>query len=408
MFVNKKIAIAVTGGIAAYKTCEVIRDLKKSGAEVRVALTESARQFVTELTFAALSENPVLTSLFDSHQAGTIAHVDLARWCDAFVVCPATANLIGKVAGGLADDLVSTSIMASASPVIFCPAMNSRMWTNPLVQKNVLRLREVGYHFIEPEWGTLATASEGEGWGRLAAKGRIIRQIKHVLLGSRELAGKRVLVTAGPTRESIDPVRYLTNYSSGKMGFALAEAAVQRGAEVTLIAGPNDLQAPERIRYVAVTTSEEMRAAINREYANTDILIMAAAVSDYTPKTPLPHKLRKSSDKFVLELEKTTDILLELGKKKQSRIHLGFALETDNGVANATKKLHAKNLDLIVLNNPLAPGAGFKADTNLVTIIANDGSVVELPKMAKLDIARILLEKVCEMMRNKHRQAAAV
>ncbi|NIR48693.1 bifunctional phosphopantothenoylcysteine decarboxylase/phosphopantothenate--cysteine ligase CoaBC [candidate division KSB1 bacterium] len=404
----KKIAVGVTGGIAAYKTCEIIRDVKKLGAEVRVSMTESAKNFVTELTFTSLSENPVICSLFDGHETRGISHIDLARWCDLFLVCPATANIIGKVAAGLADDFLSTTIMATESPVVFCPAMNSSMWTNPLVQENVLKLKRQGYRFVEPDWGTLATTAEGEGWGRLASVKRILHNIKYTLLGTSELENKRVLVTAGPTRESMDPVRFISNHSSGKMGFALAEAAKLRSAAVTLIAGPNHLDVPDGVKYQRITSVEDLKDAIYEEYDQTHILIMAAAVSDYRPKTRLSHKLKKSSHEHRLDLERTTDILAELGKKKEGRIHVGFALETENGVAEATKKLHAKNLDMVVLNNPLEPGAAFDADTNIVTIISTDREPENLPKLTKDAVAGVILDRICERVKHNYQKAAAV
>jgi len=405
---SKKIAVAVTGGIAAYKTCEVIRELKKAGAEVRVTMTESAKHFVTDLTFASLSEHPVVSSLFEENELAGIAHIDLARWCDVLLVCPATANVIGRVANGLADDIVSTTIMATKARVVFCPAMNSVMWENAIVQANVDRLRKSSYEFVEPEWGALATSSEGKGWGRLASTARIMQKMKQVLLGSSELQGHKVLVTAGATREPLDPVRFLTNYSSGKMGFALAEAAKLRGADVVLIAGSNHLQPLEGVKYLEVTTVDEMKNAIFREYKNTDVLLMAAAVSDYRPKQRAHRKIKKGEAEQTLALEKTVDILAELGKEKGNCVHVGFALETDNGLNNATQKLHTKNLDLIVLNDPLEPGAGFAGDTNVVTFLSADGAIEKLPQLPKFTIANLILERVIKFKQLKNKQAAAV
>lgn len=408
MFTQKKIAVGVTGGIAAYKTCDLIRELKKAGAEVQVAMTESASRFVAALTFASLSEKPVLTSLFGPQTQASIGHIELARWCDVMMVCPATANFLGKVANGLADDVVSTTIMACDKPVVFCPAMNSSMYAKPVIEENMQRLRKMGYEFVEPEWGALATRSEGEGWGRLASTQRMIQKLRVLLFGSNELHGKKVLVTAGPTTEPLDPVRYLTNYSSGKMGFALAEAALLRGAEVALIAGPNHLDCPDGVKLISVATADEMKDAVETEYPECDVFVMAAAVSDYKPKRLHSHKLKKKSEPFLLELARTPDILGERGATKNRRIHIGFALETENSVANATKKLHNKNLDFIVLNNPLIPGAGFKTDTNLVTILENDGSEQKLPKMLKRDLAVFIIDKVCDLVKKRHNQAAAV
>ena len=407
MTLDKNIAVAVTGGIAAYKTCELVRELRRAGARVRVAMTEAAQRFVSALTFAALSEHPVQTSLFQGNEEAGIGHIELARWCDVLVICPATADVLGKVANGLADDLISTTVMACQKPVIFCPAMNSAMWANPIVQQNVTRLREHGYRFVEPEWGALATTSEGEGWGRLAALERIVAAVRYSLDGTRELEGKKVVVTAGPTVEPIDPVRVLSNRSSGKMGYALAEAARLRGAEVTLVSGPTTLTPPEDVRVVPVQTVAEMQQAVEAAYADCDILIMAAAVSDYRPRKALPRKLKKSQKTFALELEKTPDILLELGRKKGGRIHVGFALETDRHEANAMRKLHSKNLDLVVLNDPLQPGAGFAVDTNVVTLISADGARETLPRMSKAEVADAILNRVCALLKGKTRQVAA-
>ncbi len=396
IFAEKKIAIGVTGGIAAYKTCDLIRELKRLGAEVRVAMTAAARKFVSELTFATLSENPVVCSLFEDNEATGIVHIELARWCDVLLISPATANVIGKTASGLADEVLSTLIVATKAPVIFCPAMNSTMWANPIVQENIAKLTKHGFGFVEPEWGELASKSEGEGMGRLAGSQRIIQKLKYTLLATGELKGKKVLVTAGATREPIDAVRFITNYSSGKMGFALAEAAKLKGAEVVIVAGANQLEKIEGIKYIEVNTVEEMKDAVNKEYKNSDILFMAAAVSDFKPKQVLTHKLKKTSHEYLLELQTTSDILAELGAKKDECIHVGFALETENGTTNATKKLRSKNLDLIVLNSPLEAGAAFAVDTNKVTIISKDGETEELPLLPKTTVANILIEKLCE------------
>lgn len=402
----KKIAIGITGGIAAYKSCELIRELKKAGAVVRVAMTGSAQNFVTELTLATLSENPVLDSLFEGNEKLGTVHIDLARWCDVFVICPATANTISKAAVGFADDIISTSILATTSKVIFCPAMNSVMWEKPIVQQNIAKLKELGCDFVEPEWGELATKTEGEGWGRLASIESIVQKLKFALLASEELAGKKVLVTAGPTREPIDPVRFITNHSTGKMGFALAEAARLKGAEVVLISGPNNLNKPQGLKYVEVETAEELQKAVEAEYPGTNILLMSAAVSDYQAKIVSPEKIKKRSSEISLQLKKSSDILAFLGKKKSNCIHIGFALETENGVANATKKLNKKNLDLVVLNNPLEPGAAFGGDTNIVSIINKDKQVETLPKLPKIKVAEIILDKAVEILQNDNRAVA--
>ncbi len=404
----KKIAIGVTGGIAAYKSFELIRELKKSGAEVRVAMTDSARKFVTDLTLATLSESPVLDSLFEGTEKLGTVHIDLARWCDVFVICPATANIMAKAAAGLADDVITTSILATQAKVIFCPAMNSVMWEKPIVKQNIAKLRELGCDFVDPEWGKLATTAEGEGWGRLASIESIVQKLESALLATSELVGKKVLVTAGPTRESIDPVRFITNHSSGKMGFALAEAAKLKGADVILISGPNNLNKPQGLKYVEVETVEELRKAVEADYGDVDILLMSAAVSDYQTKKTSPKKIKKTSAEITLQLKRSPDILALLGKKKTDCIHIGFALETENGVENAIEKLNSKNLDLIVLNNPLAPGAAFGGDTNIVSIINKDKEVETLPKLPKARVAEIILNKAVEILQNRNRQVVAV
>ncbi|TDI97727.1 MAG: bifunctional phosphopantothenoylcysteine decarboxylase/phosphopantothenate--cysteine ligase CoaBC [Caldithrix sp.] len=405
---TKKIAIGVTGGIAAYKSFELIRELKKSGAEVRVAMTDSARKFVTNLTLATLSENPVLDSLFEGNEKLGTVHIDLARWCDVFVICPATANIIAKAAAGLADDVITTSILATQAKVIFCPAMNSVMWEKPIVQQNITRLKELGCDFVDPEWGKLATKAEGEGWGRLASIESIVQKLEFTLLATSELVGKKVLVTAGPTRERIDPVRFITNYSSGKMGFALAEAAKLKGADVVLISGPNNLNKPQGLKYVEVETVEELRKAVEAEYEEADILLMSAAVSDYQTKKASAKKIKKTSAEITLQLKRSPDILALLGKKKADCIHIGFALETENGVENATEKLNTKNLDLIVLNNPLEPGAAFGGDTNIVSIINKDKQVETFTKLPKNRVAEIILNKAVEILQDRNRQVIAV
>jgi len=403
----KKIAVGVTGGIAAYKSCELVRELRRSGAEVRVAMTDSAGKFVTDLTLATLSENPVLNSLFEGNEKLGTVHIDLARWCDVFVICPATANSIAKAAAGLADDVISTSILATQSKVIFCPAMNSVMWQKLIVQQNIAKLKALGYDFVDPEWGELATKAEGEGWGRLASIESIVQKLQSALLATEELTGKKVLVTAGPTREPIDPVRFITNHSSGKMGFALAEAAKLKGADVVLISGPNNLNKPQGLKYIEVETVEEMQKAIETDYRDADILLMSAAVSDYQAKKISSEKIKKNSSEFALQLKKSPDILASLGKKKSNCVHVGFALETEDVIANATKKLNKKNLDLVVLNNPLEPGAAFGGDTNIVSLISKD-KVKTLPKLPKTRVAEIILNKAVEILQSGNRQAVAV
>ncbi len=407
-FADKKIAIGVCGGIAAYKACELVRVLRKGGAQVRVTMTESAQRFVSELTFAALSENPVAVSLFEGQEKLGTVHIDLARWADVVVICPATANIIAKVANGIADDMLTTTILATDARILFCPAMNSAMWEKPVVQQNIEKLRNLGYDFVEPEFGAFATSAEGEGWGRLAAIENISHGLKQCLYGSDELRGRKVLVTAGPTREPLDPVRYFTNYASGKMGFALADSAHRKGAEVVLISGPNHLPRPVEVRYIGIETVKELQDAIAAEYDDTDILLMAAAVSDYRPESISGSKLKKTEQELVVKMKRNPDILAELGKRKQGRFHVGFALETDDGVARAKQKLHAKNLDMVVLNDPNQPGAAFAGDTNIVTIITKDGKHDELSLRSKAEVADHVLELVCSYAKERKKQGVAI
>lgn len=392
MFVHKKILVGVTGGIAAYKTCEIIRELKRNHADVRVVMTNAATKFITPLTFATLSENPVLVNMFVDDFSTTTVHIETARWADAVLICPATANTIAKVTTGIADNLLTTLIMATTASVIFCPAMNKEMLVNPLYQKNINKLQETGYHVVQSEIGELACGEYG--WGRLADLDRIINKLKQVLLGTDELKGKKVLVTAGRTEEPLDPVRFLTNYSTGKMGFALAEAAALKGAEVTLISGPNDLKPFNEVRYFQVQTSDQMAEAVKREVENQDIIIMSAAVTDFKPATYSKHKVKKSNLIESLRLEETIDILKEIGKKKDNKLLIGFALETESELDSAKKKLKEKNLDLIVLNNPTKQGAGFRADTNIVTLIDAQGEIENFPLMSKKQVANKILDKI--------------
>ncbi|MCG8606900.1 bifunctional phosphopantothenoylcysteine decarboxylase/phosphopantothenate--cysteine ligase CoaBC [bacterium] len=407
-FESKKIAVCVTGGIAAYKTCELVRTLRRLGAEVRVAMTRAAQEFVSELTFATLSENAVLTSLFTENAKLGVVHIDLAHWCDSLVVCPATANVIGKAAHGLADDAVSTTILATKSKVLFCPAMNTSMWENAVVQGNVKALREFGYEIMSPDWGRLATTAEGEGYGRLPEVERIVAKLEQLLLGSYELRGKKVLVTAGPTKEPLDPVRFLSNLSSGKMGFALAQSAALMGAKVVLVTGAEPSGLFDQIQVIKISSTEEMQRAVEEEYADSDFLVMAAAVADYRPKRVSRHKLKKAAKTLSFVLEPTADILAALGAQKSDCIHVGFALETENGVANATRKLHAKNLDVVVLNNPLEAGAGFAVDTNIATIITRDGEIEKLPLLEKSVLSKVVLNKALRIFEGQNQRQAAV
>ena len=396
MFAHKKILVAVTGGIAAYKTCEIVRELKRKHAEVQVVMTKAALEFIAPLTFATLSGNPVLSKLFKDDYATTTIHIEAARWANTLLICPATANTIGKVASGIADNLLTTLVMATTAPVIFCPAMNKEMYANLIYQQNVEKLRLAGYHFVQPEVGDLAC---GEfGWGRLARTDQIIDLLKKVLLGTDELTGSNVLVTAGRTEEPLDPVRFITNYSSGKMGFALAEAAALRGAEVTLVSGPNSLKPYHGIKYSQVQTSDQMAEAVNNELSGQDVVIMAAAVADFKPAEYSRHKLKKRGKTPTIRLVGTRDILREIGKHKGNKILVGFAVETENELESAKNKLREKNLDLIALNNPLEKGAEFGGDTNAVTLIDKQGNIDKLPVMSKRDVANRIIDRVIKLI----------
>jgi len=391
MLKGRKIILGVTGGIAAYKAAELVRELVKAQAEVHVVMTRNAQAFITPLTFQTLSGNPVTTELFNLIAESEIGHIALADRAEVLVIAPATANIIGKIAAGIADDMLTTIVMATQAPVLLAPAMNVHMWENPICQENIQSLRSRGYHFIDPEAGELACGYEGIG--RLAEIPVIVEEIR-ALLSPKDFSGEKILVTAGPTEESIDPVRFLSNRSSGKMGFALARAARRRGAEVTLISGPTALPVPPQMRSIAVRSAAQMREAVFNHLESASILIMAAAVSDYRPKQKAPEKIKKSKLETVLELELNPDILAEAGKKKNSRILVGFAAETENLLQSTREKLEKKNLDLIVANDVTLPGAGFKADTNIVKIMDRSGKVEELPLMTKEDLADRILDRI--------------
>ncbi len=391
MLTGKKITLGIAGGIAAYKTAELASSLVKNGAEVRTIMTASAQQFISPQTFSALTNNAVYTDMFQTPQIGGVNHIDLAQNTDLLVVAPATANIIAKAAHGIADDLLSTVIIAAGCPVIFCPAMNTQMYINPVVQQNIKKLQQLGYWFVGPNTGKLACGTSGPG--RMSEPQEILAQIKNILTPG-ELKGTKLLITAGPTREPLDPVRYLTNRSSGKMGYSIAQAALEKGAEVTLISGPVNLPAPAGAELIYVETAEQMYNAVMAHYDDADIVIKAAAVADYRPKSVAKEKIKKDDESLVIELEKNPDILAELGKQKKDQILVGFAAETNNAEENAKKKLQRKNLDMLVLNNVSLPGAGFDVDTNIVTIMRRDGAVLELPLMSKQAVARRILEEI--------------
>lgn len=381
---QRLIVVGVTGGIACYKAVELVRQLVQGGFHVRVIMTRAALEFVTPLTFQTLSGNPVGTETFDLTQESQIGHINLADSADLLVIAPATANIIGKIAGGIADDLLTTVLMATRAPVLLAPAMNVHMYENPVLQENLRKLRRLGYHILEPASGYLACGYEGKG--RLPDPEMILEEIGR-LLRKKDLVGERILITAGPNREPIDPVRYLSNRSSGKMGYALAGAAVRRGAEVVLVSGPTSLPAPAGARMISVLTAAEMRAAVLREYGRCNAVIMAAAVSDYRVSAVAEKKIKRGKGPLELRLEPNADILKELGTQKNGRWLIGFAAETEDLTANAQRKLRDKNLDMVVANNVAESGSGFDGDTNIATIVDRTGAVRSLPLMSKAELA---------------------
>ncbi len=392
---GKSVVVGVCGGIAAYKIVEVVSRLKKLGADVDVIMTANAQKFVTPLTFRSLSHRPVVTDMFEEPEYWDIKHISLAKKADIFIIAPATANIIGKLASGIADDMLSTTVVATKAPVLVVPAMNHDMYSNPIVQQNIARLKELGYIFMEPDTGVMAEGSSGKG--RLPEPTAIVDTALGLLKPVRDLIGLRLLVTAGPTRENIDPVRYISNYSSGKMGYAVAQAAVDRGAEVVLVSGPVSIDAPEGVKLVAVNTAVEMRDAVMMEFSGCDAVVMSAAVADYRAAEIADLKIKKNDDEFVIRLERNPDILKELGSIKDGRILAGFCAETDHLIENALKKVDAKNLDMIVANDVTMEGAGFGTDTNIIKIVKKDGSIVDLPLMSKLAAANKVLDEIRDL-----------
>lgn len=399
MLIDKKILLCVTGGIAVYKAAALTSKLTQAGASVKVIMSDSARQFVTPLTFQALSRHDVYTDTFDEKDSAVIAHIDLADWPDLILLAPATANVIGKLANGIADDMITTTLLATEAPVWVAPAMNVHMYAHPAVQKNMDTLRSFGYQFIEPGEGYLACGYVGKG--RLEEPETIVQHLQRFFDEKDQplpLRGKKCLITAGPTREAIDPVRFLTNHSSGKMGYALAEEAIKLGAEVTLISGPVHLTPPAKAHVVQVESAAEMYDAVWPFYNDADIVIGTAAVADYKPKVYYTHKMKKQPGDNVIELERTKDILQELGMKKTHQLIIGFAAETNAVEEYARGKLEKKNADMIVANNVTTAGAGFGTDTNIVTMFKRDGSAINLPMLTKTETAKRILTEAASML----------
>ena len=392
---EKNVVLGVTGSIAAYKACDIVSRLRKQGVDVHVILTRAGAEIITPLALETMSANPVVVDMFHRENPWEVEHISLAKRADVFLVAPATANFLGKAAHGIADDMLTTTILATRAPVLVAPAMNVNMYENPVVQENIALLKKRGWHFIEPDAGILACGDVGKG--RLAEPETIVAAAMELLYPRRDLAGKHVLVSAGPTQERIDPVRYITNRSSGKMGYAIAEAAAARGARVTLVSGPVTLPVPEGVERVNVISSQDMFEAVHAAFDSCDGLIMAAAPADFTPAAFAEQKIKKNGrEGMTLELAATRDILKSIGERKRQQRVMGFAAETEHLAENAAKKLEAKNLDMIAANDVTAAGAGFAVDTNAVTLYKRDGSSEQSGTMPKRALADWLLDRLFE------------
>jgi phosphopantothenoylcysteine decarboxylase/phosphopantothenate--cysteine ligase len=399
---KKKVLLAVSGGIAAYKAATVASRLYQGGYDVKVILTESAQKFITPLTFQTLTRQDVYTDTFEEKNPSVVSHIELADWADLVLIAPATANIIGKLANGIVDDMLTTTLMATKADVFVAPAMNVNMFNHPAVTNNMETLATFGYRFIEPNEGLLACGWIGKG--RLAEPEELIEVVNAYFTETEKkqelpLAGKKLLVTAGPTREELDPVRYFTNHSSGKMGYAIAAAAKKWGAEVTLVSGPTSLQPPSGIKVENVTSAREMYDKVLSHYNSQDIVIKCAAVADYTPVSVFENKFKKKNDTWTIELKKTDDILKTLGEKKENQILVGFAAETENLESYAQDKLARKNLDMVIGNDVSKEGSGFGSDTNEIIMIKKDGSKRTLPILSKEKVAEEILEQVLDLMK---------
>jgi phosphopantothenoylcysteine decarboxylase/phosphopantothenate--cysteine ligase len=396
-----RITLGVTGGVAAYKAAELVRLLQQDGFSVQVVMTRGAREFVTPLTFAALSGQKVITDLFEKSEGGeanlesAIEHIAVAQRTDLLLVAPATADILAKFARGIADDFLTTLYLATTAPVIVAPAMNVNMWNHPATQENVETLRARGVRVVNPDEGYLACGMTGAG--RLAGQQEIIAAVRKILHAYKDLQGETIVITAGPTREDLDPVRYITNRSSGKMGYAVAEAAARRGARVILVSGPVNLDTPPGVERVDVRTAKEMHRAVTEKFPESSIAIFAAAVADYRPVETAGEKIKRNKELISLMLEPTPDILASVASRKGQVIIVGFAAETDHVAENARKKLTAKNADLIVANDVTAEGAGFDLDTNVVTLFSRDGRDLALPKLSKSEVAQRILDEVVRL-----------
>ena len=398
MLTGKTVVLGVTGGIAAYKMPNVARMLKKMHCNVHVIMTQNATNFITATTFETLTGNKCLIDTFDRNFEFSVEHVAIAKQADLVLIAPATANVIGKIAGGIADDMLTTTVMACTCKILIAPAMNHNMYHNSIVQENIEKLKRHGYEIIDPVCGMLANGDTGDG--KLPSEETLVSYVVRELAHEKDLNGKKVLVTAGPTQEAIDPVRYITNHSTGKMGYALAEAAMLRGAEVTLISGPTAIEPPMFVNVIPIISAQEMFEKVATNATENDIIIKAAAVADYRPKEVCDEKIKKSDHDTEIELERTTDILAYLGKNKGKTFLCGFSMETENMLENSRRKLDKKNLDMIVANNLKDKGAGFGVDTNLITIITRDREL-QLELMSKQDAANCILDEIIRKIGNR-------
>lgn len=398
MLTGKTVVLGVTGGIAAYKMPNVARMLKKMHCNVHVIMTQNATNFITATTFETLTGNKCLIDTFDRNFEFSVEHVAIAKQADLVLIAPATANVIGKIAGGIADDMLTTTVMVCICKILIAPAMNHNMYHNSIVQENIEKLKRHGYEIIDPVCGMLANGDTGDG--KLPSEETLVSYVVRELAHEKDLHGKKVLVTAGPTQEAIDPVRYITNHSTGKMGYALAEAAMLRGAEVTLISGPTAIEPPMFVNVIPIISAQEMFEKVATNATENDIIIKAAAVADYRPKEVCDEKIKKSDHDTEIELERTTDILAYLGKNKGKTFLCGFSMETENMLENSRRKLDKKNLDMIVANNLKDKGAGFGVDTNLITIITRDREL-QLELMSKQDAANCILDEIIRKTGNR-------
>ena len=399
MLKGKNILLGVTGGIAAYKMADVASMLVKQHANVHVVMTENATKFITAETFSVLTKNKVYVDVFDENPDDyvNVPHISLGTNADCILIAPATADIIGKIANGIADDMVSTVVLPARCPILVAPSMNVYMLENPIVQDNIAKLKRFGYTIVEPAEGHLACGYDGKG--KLPTPEALVEQVVLAAAKEKDYEGKKVLVDAGPTEEAIDPVRFITNHSSGKMGYAVARIAAMRGADVTLVSGPTNLDTPAGVKRVDVTSAEDMYNAMVSEAESSDVIIMSAAVADFTPETVADNKIKKQSDSegMSLSLKRTKDILKSLGEKKRTdQKIIGFSMETENLIENSRKKLDSKNADMICANSLKTEGAGYKVDTNIVTMITKE-DMVELPLMSKLEVAYKILDKIKEL-----------